>query len=346
MPIDFESTPTTTSGYTDINVEQLDGKDINLGAGAVDTGTQRVTLASDDPAVIALQILDDWDESDRAKVNLIAGQAGVAGNTGTISATTLRVTVATDDTVATDLTAIKTAIEKLDDWDESDRAKVNPIAGQAGVAGNTGTIDATTQRVTVATDDTVATDLTAIKTAIEKLDDWDNSDYCKTEMYGNDGTSNVIALMDSSGQQYVLQGALLPGEDDSNDLRKVKKLSIEGYTPTKTAATAVDENETEILESTEVIGYPNWTVWVKNVGGGSADTLANVIVYTSPDGTNWVDMDAAKTTLETACETLASGSTGIGFIVTGGSFRYVKVTANCGAGDDTTVDCWLTANVG
>ena len=35
----------------------------------------------------------------------------------------------------------------LDDWDESDRAKVNPIAGQAGVAGAAGTVSALTQRV-------------------------------------------------------------------------------------------------------------------------------------------------------------------------------------------------------
>lgn len=50
-----------------------------------------------DDARIALQVIDDWDESDRAKVNPISGQAGIAGNTGTVSATTTRVTVATDD---------------------------------------------------------------------------------------------------------------------------------------------------------------------------------------------------------------------------------------------------------
>ena len=41
------------------------------GAGAVTTGTQRNTLASDDPAVVALQIMDDWDNaaSDGASVS-------------------------------------------------------------------------------------------------------------------------------------------------------------------------------------------------------------------------------------------------------------------------------------
>jgi len=39
-----------------------------VGAGAVDTGTPRMTLASDDPAVASLSVLDDWDRSDAAKV--------------------------------------------------------------------------------------------------------------------------------------------------------------------------------------------------------------------------------------------------------------------------------------
>lgn len=43
----------------------------SVGAGAVGTGVQRITLASDDPAVAALQIMDDWDNaaSDGASVS-------------------------------------------------------------------------------------------------------------------------------------------------------------------------------------------------------------------------------------------------------------------------------------
>lgn len=96
-------------------------------------------------AVTALQILDDWDESDRAKVNIIVGQAGVAGGAGAVSATTQRVTLGSDDPAVT-------ALQIIDDWDESDRAKVNPIAGQAGVQGGSGVVTALTQRVVLATD--------------------------------------------------------------------------------------------------------------------------------------------------------------------------------------------------
>lgn len=67
------------------------------GAGAVAAGVQRVTLASDDPAVVSLAVMDDWDETNRCAVNLIASQVGVAGGAGANGATVQRVTVATDD---------------------------------------------------------------------------------------------------------------------------------------------------------------------------------------------------------------------------------------------------------
>jgi hypothetical protein len=61
-------------------------------------------------------------------------------------------TLAEQQTQSTSLAAIKTAVEILDDWDELDRAKVNPIVGQAGVQGGSGNVSASTQRVVLATD--------------------------------------------------------------------------------------------------------------------------------------------------------------------------------------------------
>lgn len=48
--------------------------------------------------------------------------------------------------------AVAASLSVMDDWDESDRAKVNPIVGQAGVAAGTGVDSAATQRVSLATD--------------------------------------------------------------------------------------------------------------------------------------------------------------------------------------------------
>ena len=114
--------------------------DAIAGAGVVGTGVQRVTLASDDPAVTALQIMDDWDETNRCAVNLISGQVGIAGGAGAVGATVPRATLASDDPAVASLAI-------MDDWDESDRAKANIIVGQAGVAAGAGASGATVQRV-------------------------------------------------------------------------------------------------------------------------------------------------------------------------------------------------------
>lgn len=129
--------------------------DAEGGSGASNAGTQRTVTASDSPDVVSLAVMDDWDESDRAKVNIIVGQAGVAAGAGAVGASVQRMTLASDDPGVASLTAIETAVEIMDDWDESDRAKVNLIVGQAGVAAGAGAVSATVQRMTLASDDTL-----------------------------------------------------------------------------------------------------------------------------------------------------------------------------------------------
>lgn len=126
----------------DGHVDALEGSASTI---ATNTGNEATSLA----------ILDDWDESDRAKVNPIVGQAGVAAGAGAVAATVQRVTLASDDPGVASLSV-------LDDWDESDRAKVNPIVGQAGVAAGAGAVGATVQRMTHASDDPVTTALQLI----------------------------------------------------------------------------------------------------------------------------------------------------------------------------------------
>lgn len=67
-----------------------------------------VTEASASAAAASLSVLDDWDESDRAKVNPIAGQAGVQGGSGAVSALTQRVVLATDVALPAGTNAIGT----------------------------------------------------------------------------------------------------------------------------------------------------------------------------------------------------------------------------------------------
>ena len=134
-----------------------DGATLDMAIAGAGTAARalRSTLASDDPAVVALQIMDDWDETDRAKVNPIAGQAGVAAGAGAVDALTQRSTEASDSPVTT-------ALQIMDDWDESDRAKVNLIAGQVAVAGGEGLWAANVQRTSRAVRRTYDYDLASI----------------------------------------------------------------------------------------------------------------------------------------------------------------------------------------
>lgn len=63
--------------------------------------SKSVAASTEDKAVLdaiaaSASVLDDWDESDRAKVNLIAGQAGITAGSGAIAANTPRIALATD----------------------------------------------------------------------------------------------------------------------------------------------------------------------------------------------------------------------------------------------------------
>ena len=67
-----------------------DGLLVNLGA------NNDVVEASAAAIAASLSIVDDWDETNRAAVNIIAGQVGIAGGTGVDGATVPRVTLATN----------------------------------------------------------------------------------------------------------------------------------------------------------------------------------------------------------------------------------------------------------
>lgn len=214
LPIGDAGGSLTVDGTVTANA----GTNLNTSALALEGGGNLAAAAT------SLGAIDDWDESDRAKVNPIVGQAGVQGGAGASTALTQRVAIATDANAisdgggsltvdgtvtaavgvgATDLGKAEDAVHAsgdvgvmaiavrrdtdisgvvdtdgdyspllvtstgrlkvaditsqnslgvIDDWDESDRAKVNPIVGQAGVQGGSGTVSATTQRVVLATD--------------------------------------------------------------------------------------------------------------------------------------------------------------------------------------------------
>lgn len=139
----------TTPGTTD-HVSPIAGQNgVAGGSGVVGATVQRVTVATDDVTSTNLVTLGGTVTAARAAVNPIAGQAGVAAGSGVNGVTVQRVTIATDDTVSSDLVTIRTNSVNTT---TAGRVSTSPIGNGASLTGGTGTVDATTTRVTLATD--------------------------------------------------------------------------------------------------------------------------------------------------------------------------------------------------
>lgn len=103
---------------------------VSVGTGALESGGN---LAA---AVTALQIMDDWDESNRAAVNLIASQAGITGGAGAVGASTPRVTLASDDPAVTLLGTIDTDTSALAGCVDGSELQVDVVSGSFSTVQN------------------------------------------------------------------------------------------------------------------------------------------------------------------------------------------------------------------
>lgn len=142
-PTGSTAQPVTDNGGSitvDGTVTANAGTNLNTSALALEAGGN---LAA---AVTALQIIDDWDESDRAKVNPIVGQAGIQGGSGTVSANTQRVVLATD-------VALPAGTNIIGALSANQSVNVAQMNGVAVTMGN-GASGTGVQRVTIANDST------------------------------------------------------------------------------------------------------------------------------------------------------------------------------------------------
>ena len=94
------------------NAAKVDGSAVTqpISASSLPLPTGASTLAEQQSQTTALQIMDDWDETDRAKVNIIVGQAGVAAGAGAVGVTVPRVTLASDDPAVVALQLLDNAV--------------------------------------------------------------------------------------------------------------------------------------------------------------------------------------------------------------------------------------------
>lgn len=209
-----------------------------------------VTIASDDAIVLAAGTnnIGDVDvlsvPSDPFGANADASSA-----TGSISAK---------------LRAAATALEIIDDWDESDRAKVNLIVGQAGVAAGAGAVGPTVQRVTLASDDPAVT-------ALQLLDNI---------IAGNEAQVDVLTLPGVAGD--VAHDAV----DSGNPVKVGARAVAHGTNPTAVAAAdRVDAIANRAGVRFVIGGHPNTKCATYNTS--SARTDDNVLAAISA-GTKYV----------------------------------------------------------
>lgn len=130
-------------------------------------------------------------------------QAG--GSIGNTSFQATQATAANLNMTEASAAAIRAALEIMDDWDESDRAKVNPIAGQAGVQGGSGAVSTNTQRVVLATDVGLPAGTNLLGIAQTK----DIPDAANTYALSNATSSAYEAsrvIKNSAGYLYMLTG--------------------------------------------------------------------------------------------------------------------------------------------
>src|SRR3989304_2317616 len=126
--------------------------------GVATSANQSTQITAEQAIQAAVEIIDDWDETNRAAVNLVAGQVAITAGAGAVAANTPRTTLASDDPAVV-------ALQIIDDWDETDRAKVNLIAGQVAITAGAGAVAANTPRTTLASDDPAVAVLGAISGA-------------------------------------------------------------------------------------------------------------------------------------------------------------------------------------
>ena len=185
-------TGAATSAKQDTIIGHIDGVETALGTLALESGGNLANAAA------SLSVMDDWDETDRCKVNLIAGQAGVQGASGTATALTQRVVLATD--VA--LPAGANVIGALTANQSVNVSQVNGVTTSVG----TGTVGTGAQRVMLGRGATSTTSSVA------------GSASSVTLLASNTSRIKTVINNDSTATLYVKEGATASASDYSYKL--------------------------------------------------------------------------------------------------------------------------------
>ncbi len=194
--------------------------------------------------------------------------------------------------------------------------------------------------------------------AYGRTQDGDSTTLADVEADQADGKATTLNSLVTSAVMYIYNGATLDmvrsgasggmlvevvtraWEDLANGRINIFKAGTVVTNPAKTSTANVGTALVTVFASTEILGYPNYTIWFRNT---SANAFVNANVYSSPDGAgtcgdaNWV------TETFTTCDTLAASAT-CKFTFTANSNRYVCAQVAGLDASRVTVDAWGTGN--
>lgn len=236
------SLPAGTNNIGDVDVLSVPAP-LSTTGGGTEAAALRVTLANDSTGLVSV----DDNGGSLTVDGSVTANAGTNLNTSALALES-----------GGNLAGAAASLAVLDDWDESDRAKVNPIAGQAGVAGGSGVVGATTQRVVLATD--VA--LPAGTNAIGKLaanSGVDIGDVDVASVVPGTGATNLGKAEDAAHTTGDVGVMMLGVRNEEGD--NTLSGTVGDYTPIATDA----------MGAVMVVGNPNGNFVGVNIGTQAVD---------------------------------------------------------------------------
>jgi len=105
------------------------------------------------------------------------------------------------------------------------------------------------------------------------------------------------------------------------------------------AAVAVDDELTTLIDWTNIESLSGFTVIVENVGGGSGNDIVDVQIDTSDDGGNTANLDQHA---DVPAVPITSGNAKKGTFTE--TSKFVRVRAKCAVDEDTTAIAYLLAD--
>lgn len=101
---------------------------------------------------------------------------------------------------------------------------------------------------------------------------------------------------------------------------------------------ALGDAATTVITAVDIQQYDRFTIYSYNAGGGSGDAVSNVTLESAPEDTDalYTAVDASVLSGPLAADGVEAKS------FSAKSLKYIRLTAKCAVGEDTTVKFWIS----